>query len=167
MNWNLKLIEMEKEIQRLEAVIDYRTIRYKRLLTQANARIGELEGALEPGKASAIVDGLHRAAEAQGYSSYSSRSPLTFLIERITKLEASITQSLQELSVGHVNSASSTLQSALADSASAPTEARPEQCKHQWVGTAAGSMYCELCKTPVAIPFITDPAVAKEERSGE
>lgn len=52
------------------------------------ARIEQLEEACEPGKASGIVAGLFRHAEAFGHSPVSSKHGLTYLVEEVARLRA-------------------------------------------------------------------------------
>lgn len=47
------------------------------------ARIAQLEQAIEPGKASAFVAGMFKAAEERGHSPVSSKHALTFLLEEL------------------------------------------------------------------------------------
>lgn len=51
------------------------------LVVSLRAEVAQLREALEPGKASAIAEGMFREAERLGHSPFSSKHALTYLVE--------------------------------------------------------------------------------------
>ena len=81
--------ELRKVRHALELTDDTQKLTAEQL-REARAEVERLRAALEPGTASAIVDGVHREAVRLGYSPYSSKPALTWLVEEVERLRAAL-----------------------------------------------------------------------------